>query len=270
VRPALTLALALAGVGLVAGAALVVFQRRLLYHPERQAEGAALAEAQALGLAAWRDASGALVGWRAAPPALPRATALVLHGNAGSAIDRAHYARALGARGVEVALLEYPGYGPRDGAPTHASLTRAAVDALDLLAADRGGGPIWVVGESLGSGVAAAAVAARPRLVRGILLVTPFADLGAVAHHHFPFLPAAALRDRFRPARDLAAFRGPAVVVVAGRDEVVTPEQGRALFTALAGPKRLLEQPGARHNALDLRPEARWWGEAVEFLATGR
>lgn len=264
------LGLAVAGTALVAGAALVVFQRRLLYHPVRQAEGAALSEAEARGLAAWRDGAGTLVGWRGRAVARARATALVLHGNAGTALDRARYAAALGPRGVEVAFLEYPGYGPRGGAPTHASLTRAALDALDLLDAEGGGRPIWLVGESLGSGIAGTAVAERPRRVSGILLVTPFADLGAVAHHHFPFLPATALFDRFRPARDLATFRGPAVVIVAGSDEVVTPEQGRALFESLAGPKRLVELPGATHGGVDLRPEARWWDEAVEFLAAGR
>jgi pimeloyl-ACP methyl ester carboxylesterase len=269
-RPAVTLAIALAGSALVAAAALVVFQRRFLYHPDQQAEAAALARARTLGLDAWRDRSGALLGWRAPAVAAPRATALVLHGNAGSALDRAHYAAALQPRGVEVVLLEYPGYGPRPGAPTHASLTRAATDGLDLLAAARGGRPIWVVGESLGSGVAAAATAARPQVVRGLLLVTPFADLGAVAHHHFPILPATALRDRFRPARDLTAFEGPAVVVVAGRDEVVPPEEGRALYAALRGPKRLVEQPGAGHDTVDLSARAAWWDEAVELLASGR
>jgi pimeloyl-ACP methyl ester carboxylesterase len=270
VRPTVTLVLALAGAALVGAAALVVGQRRLLYHPDRQPEDAALGRARALGLEPWRDPSGGLVGWRAPAPRGVRATALVLHGNAGSALDRAHYAEALARRGVAVALLEYPWYGPRPGAPTHASLTRAATDAVDLLAAERAGPPIWLLGESLGSGVAAAAIAARPGVVRGLLLVTPFADLGAVAHDHFPILPASALRDRFRPARDLSRFDGPAVVLVAGRDEVVPPAHGRALYAALRGPKRLVEEPEAGHATVDLSPEAAWWDDAVEFLARGR
>jgi uncharacterized protein len=269
VRLLATLAVALSGLALLAGAALVVFQRRLLYQPDRSTEAAALARAGRAGLAPWQDAGGALIGWRARPAAdrAPRAVALVLHGNAGSAVDRAWYGEALVRRGVEVAILEYPGYGPRSGAPTHRSLTHAAAAAVDLLAAERSGRPLWLVGESLGSGVAAAAAAERPETVRGLLLVTPFADLGAVVHLHFPLLPASALRDRFRPARDLARFRGPVVVLVAGADEVVSPEQGRALYAALVGPKKLLEQPGASHNGLDVRPEAAWWDEAVAFLA---
>jgi pimeloyl-ACP methyl ester carboxylesterase len=271
VRLLATLALAMAGIALAASAALVVFQRRLLYHPERLTEAAALARAGRVGLVPWLDAGGALVGWRARhpPDAAPRAVALVLHGNAGSALDRAVYVEALGRRGVEVAILEYPGYGPRPGSPSHASLTRTAVEAVDLLAAERPGRPIWLVGESLGSGVAGTAAAQRTEAVRGLILVTPYADLGAVARLHFPFLPASAVRDRFRPARDLARFRGPALVVVAGRDEVVSPEQGRALHAALRGPKRLLEQPEAGHNTLDVAPGAGWWDEAVGFLEGG-
>ena len=243
---------------------LLAWQRRLLYFPSRTTEAAALAEAGRAGLEPWRDRAGALLGWRARGSGA-RAIALVLHGNAGSALDRARYARALLPLGVEVVLLEYPGYGPRPGAPSLASLTRAAVEAVDLLGEE--GLPVWLVGESLGSGVAARAAALRGEAVRGILLVTPFADLATVAHHHFPFIPRFLLRDRFTPARDLAGFRRPAMVIVAGRDEVVTAAEGRRLFAALPGPRRLLEQAEATHNGLDLSPGAALWAEAVRFLA---
>ena len=259
--------LALLGLALAAVLAvglMLALQRRLLYFPSRTPEPVAIAAASRFGLTAWRGSAGDLLGWRApSAPAVPIA-ALVLHGNAGTALDRAYYVDALTRQGVEVVLLEYPGYGPRTGVPTLASLTMAALEAVRALAAE--GKAVWLVGESLGSGVAARCAAERPDLVRGLLLITPFADLAAVARHHFPFLPGFLLRDRYRPARDLGGYQGPVVILVAGLDEVVTAAEGRRLFDALAGPKKLVEVPEAKHNGLDHSPRLPFWKEAVEFL----
>ena len=246
--------------------AVFVLQRKLLYFPDRYTEPEAIARAARLGFAPWRAPSGALIGFVRPGTGTVRGRVLVLHGNAGSALDRVPYADALARLGVGVALVEYPGYGARAGAPTLASLTGAAEEAVD--AAAREGGPVWLLGESLGSGVAARAAAARPEAVRGIILVTPFAELAAVARLHYGPVAGALLRDRFAPVRDLATFRRPVVVLVAGRDEVVSPEQGRALFRALPGPKRLVEQPGATHNGLDLADPS-LWTEAIGFLEGG-
>jgi uncharacterized protein len=263
VRALLVLVL-LAALGL---AAIFVLQRKLLYFPERCTEREALARAARAGLVPWRTADGALLGWRVGEPGARRGRVLVLHGNAGSALDRTHYAAALAPLGVDVALVEYPGYGSRGGAPGLVSLTDAAVEAVDAAAHE--GGPVWLVGESLGSGVAARAAARRPDVVRGLILVTPFAELASVARLHYGAVASALLRDRFAPARDLAAFRRPVVVLVAGRDEVVGAEQGRVLFAALPGPKRLVEQPHATHNGLDLAPGGSFWADAIRFLEAG-
>lgn len=247
-------------------AAVFLLQRRLLYFPARATEAEALARAGRSGLQPWRTAAGTLRGWRAPASSRPRGRVLVLHGNAGSALDRTYYVEALAPLGLEVSLLEYPGYGAREGSPGLPALTDAAVEAVDALGE---GGPLWLLGESLGSGVAARAAARRPARVRGLILVTPFAELAAVARWHYGAPGAALLRDRYAPARDLAAFRGPVVVLVAGRDEVVGAAQGRALFDALPGPKRLLEQPEAGHNGLDLSPGHPLWVEALAFLEAG-
>lgn len=265
--------LRLVPVVLAIGAALLTalfyaFQRQLLYFPRRMSEAAALAEASRARLVPWRDGSGKLRGWRAASSGHPRARALVLHGNAGSALDRAYYVQALAPQGIDVVIVEYPGYGARPGSPSLASLSDAAVEAVDALVPE--GLPVLLVGESLGSGVAARAAALRPDAVRGLLLVTPYADLATVARHHFPFFPAFLVRDRFIPARDLAGFRGPVAVVVAGRDEVVTAAEGRRLYDALPGPKRLFVQPEATHNGLDLSPQLPLWEDAARFLERGR
>ena len=252
---------------LYAGICVLAFlmQRRLLYFPDHMAEEVALSRAARLGLSPWRDERGTLRGWRAVPDGPIRARLLVLHGNAGSALDRAYYPAALVPHGLEVILFEYPGYGSRPGSPSLEALSSAAAEAVGSLAAE-GPEPVWLLGESLGSGVASRAVALRPGVVQALLLVTPFARLTDVVRTHYPFLPSFLLRDRYEPVSDLAGFVGPALVLIAGQDEVVSAGQGRLLFEALRGPKRLVVQEGSTHNGLDLRPGLPLWREAVAFL----
>ena len=119
-----------------------------------------------------------------------------------------------------------------------------------------------------GSGVAANMVAARPDTVAGMLLVTPFASLGAVAQHHMPFLPVALLlRDRFDTLDLLTNFEGP-MVIVTGSDDTIVPEQ-LALPLQAAHRGKLLHwsQPGAGHNTIDVDPRAEGWREIDAFLA---
>jgi pimeloyl-ACP methyl ester carboxylesterase len=268
-RTVLQAGLLLAGLVLVAGTLLFLLQRRLIYFPSRVSDEAERALAARLGLVPLVGADGTRLGWTAPLPGPPVARLLVLHGNAGAALDRVYYLPALASRGVEVTLLEYPGYGARPGAPTEESLEAAALEAVDALAA-AGPQPVWLLGESLGSGVASRAARLRPGRVAGLLLVTPFARLVEVAKLHYPLLPGLLLRDRWAPVDDLAGFPGPVAVLIAGRDEVVTAAQGRRLFAALAGPKRSWEQASAGHNTLDLDPRWRGWDEMVAFLGDGR
>jgi pimeloyl-ACP methyl ester carboxylesterase len=102
--------------------------------------------------------------------------------------------------------------------------------------------------------------------VRGLVLVTPFAELAAVARHHYGPPAGWLLRDRWSPLADLAGWRGPTAVLLAGGDQVVTTAEGRRLFEALQGPKRLAVQAGAGHNGLDLSPRLAFWDEAVGLL----
>jgi pimeloyl-ACP methyl ester carboxylesterase len=240
------------------------FQRRLLYFPDRYDERAGLDAAERLGVFPWRDGQGQLLGWRAPSGGSPRARLLLLHGNAGSALDRLHYAAALAPLGVEVWLLEYPGYGPRHGEPSLESLSAAAANAARALAA-KGPEPVLVLGESLGSGVAGRAVALAPQAIRGVILVTPYARMAEVARIHYPFLPGFILQERYAPADDLAGFPGPVALLVAGRDEVVTAAQGRRLLDALRGRKRIWLEEQATHNTVDLGRQDRW-AELLDFV----
>lgn len=261
------LAAVLGGLGLL----LYLAQRRLLYFPSREALAQAEPRARRLGLEPWTS-GGRFLGWRSpAPGGAPRARVLVLHGNAGSALDRAYLRDVLQAPGMpplEVILVEYPGYGPRPGAPGQGALVEAALEAVRLARA--GGAPLLLWGESLGSAVAALAAAAEPGSIGGLALVTPLASVPAVAARHYFRVPAWLVRDAFRADLALPRHPGPAAFLVAGRDEVVFPDLSRSLFDGFPGKKRLWLEEDAGHNTLDYDPRLPRWREMVAFLLGGR
>jgi pimeloyl-ACP methyl ester carboxylesterase len=268
------LARALLVLAALAGAALVLvwlFQRRLLYFPDRMSRPEAERRARALGLEPW-IVGGELLGWRARTPGA-RGRLLVFHGNAGSALDRtffaAAFARASPDLPLDVLLAEYPGYGPRPGEPSEPAI-RAAARAAIAAARAEGPGPLLVAGESLGSAVAPLAAADERASVDGVLLVTPLASVPAVARRHYPLVPSFLVRDGWRADLALPRWGGRTAFLVAGRDEVVFRDLGEALFDAYPGPKRLWLDADATHNGVDWRPALGRWREVVEFLAPGK
>jgi len=241
-------------------AAIFLWQDRLLYFPaqttmERVADG---------GLRAW-PSSQDFRGLVAEPTGAVRGTAIVFHGNAGHVGHRAFYAHALTPLGLRVILAEYPGYGPRGGMLGEASLVADAEETV-ALAHRQYGGPLLLIGESLGAAVAAAAGAQHPDLTTGMLLITPWDRLARVGSHHYPWLPVKwMLRDGYDNVVHLAKFDRPVVVAVAERDSIVPPRFGTALHAALSGPKHLMVIKASDHNDWPDRVDATWWRAAIAF-----
>ncbi len=254
--------LALLYLGLCGG--IYLFQRRLQYFPEVGTPEGSRARAAAAGLVPWPEGSAPLWGWRRESAGQAPFRVLVLPGNAGNALDRIYFVRLVEALGGEAVLMEYPGYGCRPGSPGQAELVAAALAAVDRLA---GEGPLFLLGESLGSGVAVQAAAARPGAIRGLLLVTPYASMVQVAARTYPWLPARLLlQDRWDSVGAMAGYPGPVALLLAGRDEVVGVEEGRALARAVPGRKQVWVQPEAGHNTLSLDPGRGGWSAAMAFL----
>lgn len=248
-------------------------QNRILYQPQRGPEDAFVAAAREKGIQPWRDAQGRVIGWhRPNPRAANRI--VVFHGNAGCALDRDYYIDAFqslgGGADWEVWVFEYPGYGPRAGSPGRAAFIPAARAALgEFPAADSR--PLFLLGESIGSGTACALAAEMPDRFAGLALVVPIARLQEVAQEKFPFLPMRLLlRDKFDNIAALAAYRGRVAVVIADSDEVVGAAQGRKLHANYAGPKLLIVLKDAGHNSFDIQPHAAWFAEAGRFLRGSR
>jgi len=246
--------------GLIMLAAIFVWQDRLLYFPAR----ASVAGMATGGLRAWPSAQD-FRGLVVEPTGGARGTAIVFHGNAGHAGHRAFYAHALTPLGLRVILAEYPGYGPRAGKLGEASLVADAQDTV-ALAHRQYGGPLLLMGESLGAAVAAAAGARQHDITAGLLLITPWDRLANVGSYHYPWLPVKwMLRDTYDSVAQLAQFSRPVVVAVAERDSIVPARFGVALHEGLGGPKKLMVIKASDHNDWPDRVDAAWWRDAIAF-----
>jgi len=257
----------LAAVGIIylsVALAVFFFQRNLLYFPDIAPLPVAVEVAKRAGFEPWNNPAGEFMGWKKVSATnSPRNRILITHGNAGSAIDRADYASYINqTESCDVYLLEYPGYGPRAGSPTQQSLFHVADEAMGLLEKE---GSVYLIGESLGTGVAAYLAGAHPTNVAALLLIAPYHNLGDVAQSHMPIFPARyMLLDKFPSAEYLRNYHGRLAILLAGQDEVVPNRFGKKLFEGYGGPKKVWEIPRAGHNDLPNVPAA-WWKELLAF-----
>jgi pimeloyl-ACP methyl ester carboxylesterase len=197
-------------------------------------------------------------------------TIIVFHGNGGIAADRAFYVKVLGDLGYRVILAEYPGYGGRKGKPGEKPFVKDACETVKLTS-EIYGAPLFILGESLGCGVAAATAGKTSVKIDGIILITPWDTLASVARSKFPCIPMRLfLKDRYDSIENLRSFKGRIAVVGAERDEIIPIMHAEKLFKSLPGPgKRMWTLPGAGHNDWPMYVNVSWWKEIMGFMIKG-
>lgn len=244
---------------------VMLFQRRLIYIPTRLDPNQAKDLAHREAFEPWHNEHGEIIGWRKPANSTPTGSVLIAHGNAGCALHRGYLAAPIhDAAAVDVYVLEYPGYGARKGSPGQRPILEASDEAIELLAKR---GPVYVVGESIGVGVATHLAQNHGETIGGLMLLTPYNNLVSVAQRQMPFLPVAwLLWDRFNPANDLINYKGPVGFVLAGADTVIPHDLGRKLHDGYAGPKTLQIIPEAGHNDV-ADQSSEWWKSVFNFWA---
>ena len=246
---------------------------RALLHPARRPPAASLpAPFERLAFAG-KDVT--LAGWRRRTPHARRGTIVYLHGIADGNGSGIGVAERFAARGFDVVAYDSRAHGASGGnACTYGFYEKhdlmRVVDAID-------GGPVVLLGVSMGAAVAMQAAAIDPRIaaVVGAEIVS---DLGTVARERAPFFYthrdiARALTEAERegqfsvadvsPQRAAALVRVPVLLVHGERDRETTPDHSRRVYAALPGSKRLIVVPDAAHNG-SLTPAT--WIEIERWL----
>lgn len=182
------------------------------------------------------------------PSGPAKGTVVYFHGNAGTVADRSYAWQPVKELGYRVVLVEYPGFGARDGDVDVGAMGARSVADFDLVRHAYPDQPLIVAGESFGAGMAAVVAGARPAHTCAAVLLTPWNRLSDLVQEKFPMFPAGVLLEESYPSdRALQAYPGPVTIVGAELDTLIPVHHARTLARRVAG-STVQVVPGAGHN----------------------
>lgn len=152
-----------------------------------------------------------------------------------------------------LAAFHYRGYAPSTGTPGSAALIEDAPAIHDMLVQRYRPSQVVAIGISLGSGVAAQLAKQRP--LAGLILITPFDSLGAMARESYAWLPVSLLfRHEMSSVEALEGQHLPVAIIAAGQDTLIRPARTDALRAALSNLVYDKTFPSAAHNDILAQP----------------
>ncbi|MFC1799169.1 alpha/beta hydrolase [Thermodesulfobacteriota bacterium] len=163
--------------------------------------------------------------------------------------------------GIGLMLVEYPGYGRSEGAPTQQRIEKVFVDAYDFLLSrkDVDSDRIVLFGRSLGGGAVCALVKRRP--AAAMILMSSFTSVRSFAIRYLA--PGFLIRDPFDNLSAVKSYNGPILFIHGKYDEIIPYKHGLALHQASRNGKMITYDSG--HN--DCPPDwNRFWQDIEAFL----
>lgn len=218
-------------------------------------------------------------------PGTRHQTIVMIHGLSNNRSEPFSKAGYLHQAGYNLLVFDLRGHGQSDGSGSTMGYretedARAAVaEALSL-----DPGPVALFGYSLGASIAVEEAAANPG-VTAVVEDSGFSSVGDIFLARFsevtrlPGLPWAAPLVAFgeadlgtslwnvRPVSASALLHKPLLAIIGGADSIVPPSEGLAIFAAAAGPKQLLEVPGAGHVQSYSAANAEYEQAVLDFLS---
>jgi len=192
---------------------------------------------------------------------IPALTVIFAHGNYELIDYCLPEAMGYNQLGINVLLVEFPGYGRSEGKTSRESLNETYIKAYDWLM-DQKEIPAQKIighGRSLGGG-AICDLAARRKL-NALVLQSTFADISRFAHRYL--LPGFLVRDNFSNLEIIKTYGGPSLIIHGKYDELIPYQNGKELFkNAING--QLLDLD-CGHNDCPPDPK-KYWATIQSFL----
>ncbi|MBM4152174.1 MAG: alpha/beta hydrolase [Kiritimatiellaceae bacterium] len=189
---------------------------------------------------------------------------VIYHG--GNAEDLAgHCAVMMNGMDANILLVNYRGYGHSEGSPGEKAMVADSIALFDLFCSEKNSQPstVFIMGRSLGSGIAVQVARARPQAA-GLILVTPYESLTVLAKQRYPWLPVKLLlRHSFSAIEVAPHIQMPALVLLAELDEIIPVESGRKLSEHLSGEKKIIALPTGHY---DIHEHPGYFGSINRFV----
>lgn len=229
-------------------AMLYIFQRKLMYFPEKAELLPQIFGLNGFERVIFATQDNLTVTGFYRPPEGDKKTIVYFHGNAGHIGYRASKLTAFAKRGFGVMAVSYRGYGDSFGSPSEAGIYSDARASIDYLLAIKNliQDQLVFYGESLGSGVAIQmATEYEPAL---IVLEAPYTSVVARAQEIYRIFPARfILKDRFDSVSKLPKLKAPLLVFQGEKDVVIPPHHARALLDTYKLRKKGVFYPDIDH-----------------------
>lgn len=160
-------------------------------------------------------------------------------------------------------FVPYRGYGPNVGKPGERVIFGDALAVFDDVQKRYPSAKVFLIGRSLGSGVAV--YVAAKRKVAGAVLLTPYDSIENVARSAYPLMPVSLLlKHRFNSLAYLRNVSCPLLIIYGGRDRVVKPERTENLMRHIEGEKEVVRIEQGDHSSIDMYPQ--YWDSILRFI----
>lgn len=232
-------------------AALLLFQRNLMYFPDKSEFTPSACKLDEFKPVPYSTADGLKLTGYVVPPKAPHKLMLVFfHGNASHLCVRAEKILKWRGEGYGIMLATYRGYHTNPGQPTEPGLyhdARAAIKALEAQGYSRANMVFY--GESLGTGIAVQMATEGP--AASVVLEAPYTSLPDVGSFRYPFVPIFwIMADKYESIKKIKNIKTPLLVLQAGKDFVIPPVFARRLYDTAEPPKKILLNENAGHTTI--------------------
>ena len=188
------------------------------------------------------------------------ANILFFHGNGEIVADYHELGVLYNKMGINFLAVDYRGYGRSNGQPTVTTMMQDCHTIFDFtrewLDEHEHGGPLMIMGRSLGSASAIELAATRRQAVAALIVESGFATVGPLLQL-LGIDPASIGFDEKRSFGNVDKIKTvdiPTVIIHAENDHIIAFEEGQRLFDASgSADKVLLKIPGANHNDIFMR-----------------
>lgn len=240
-----------------------IYQEQLLFHPESVPEThPAILQKYEVN---WVNDSVKLHGWyihdHTKKPLL-----VYFGGNAEIISDTIQKYYALYKDKYDILAFEYRGFGASQGTPSEKKLIHDAIDLVEHWSKTYSYQPedMVLIGRSLGTGIAVqVAFAIQPR---GMILITPYDSINAVAEYTYPYIPISYLNyntflsDKYAPH---LCIKG--LYIIAENDKVTPAANGFRLAQLMSNTPEIITLPHAEHSSVYYFSET--WSSITQFLS---